>query len=277
MKNLKKKKRIVILGSDSFIASYLKKVFFKNKIKFLSINRKKIDFEKDNSKKKLSKVLKKDDTCIFIAANAPVKNEKMFLSNILIAKNICSVIKDKNLNQVIYISSDAIYSDSKKKINENSLTKPENLHGLMHLTREIMLKNIIEEKKLTIIRPTLIYGDGDPHNGYGPNQFLRLAKKNRDIKLFGKGEELRDHINVEDVAFIICSTIVKKITGPINLVTGKVISFFDIAKKVIKISNSKSKIVFLKRTQPMPHNGYRAFDPAFLKKKIKNLKLKTFK
>ena len=114
MKNLKKKKRIVILGSDSFIASYLKKVFFKNKIKFLSINRKKIDFEKDNSKKKLSKVLKKDDTCIFIAANAPVKNEKMFLSNILIAKNICSVIKDKNLNQVIYISSDAIYSDSKK-------------------------------------------------------------------------------------------------------------------------------------------------------------------
>ena len=29
----------------------------------------------------------------------------------------------------------------------------------------------------------------DTHNGYGPNLFLNLASKNKDIKLFGKGEE----------------------------------------------------------------------------------------
>ena len=50
----------------------------------------------------------------------------------------------------------------------------------------------------SILRPTLIYGEGDPHNGYGPNKFMRLAKKNEDILLFGKGEELRDHININE-------------------------------------------------------------------------------
>ena len=232
--------------------------------------------KKKISKIKLSKIFKKDDICIFIAANAPVKNEKMFLSNIVIAKNICGAIKDKDLSQIIYVSSDAVYSDSKKKLSEISETKPENLHGLMHLTREIMVSNVVNKNKLTIIRPTLIYGDGDPHNGYGPNQFLRLAKKNKDIKLFGKGEELRDHINVEDVAFIIYTSIVKKIVGPINLATGKVISFLEIAKKIVKLHKSKSRIIFLKRTQPIPHNGYRAFNSSLIKKKIKQLKLKTF-
>ena len=37
------------------------------------------------------------------------------------------------------------------------------------------------------LRPTLIYGNGDTHGGYGPNKFLQL--KNKDIILFGKGEE----------------------------------------------------------------------------------------
>ena len=34
--------------------------------------------------------------------------------------------------------------------------------------------------------------------------------------------------------------------------------------------------IFLKRTQPIPHNGYRAFNSSLIKKKIKQLKLKTF-
>ena len=30
---------------------------------------------------------------------------------------------------------------------------------------------------LCFLRPTLIYGSKDPHNGYGPNRFMRQAKK----------------------------------------------------------------------------------------------------
>ena len=35
---------------------------------------------------------------------------------------------------------------------------------------EIFLK-INFPKKVSIFRPTLVYGANDPHNGYGPNKF----------------------------------------------------------------------------------------------------------
>ena len=272
----KKSKRVIVIGSNSFIAKYLIKIFKKNKINFLLINRKKIDLEKKNSTKYLSRIFREDDTCIFIAAKVPVKNEEMFLSNILIARNICEAIKHKKIKHLIYISSDAVYADTKKKIKESSKKKPNSLHGLMHLTREIMLKIAIDKKCLTIVRPTLIYGAGDPHNGYGPNQFLRLIKQNKNIQLFGKGEELRDHIRVEDVASMLYLIVKDNIIGEFNLVTGKIISFLNIAKKIINDNKSKMKIIFLKRNGKIPHNGYRAFHPSLLIKKFKNLKIKTF-
>ena len=49
-------------------------------------------------------------------------------------------------------------------------------------------------RDLAILRPTLIYGAGDPHNGYGPNRFRRLAATGKPIILFGEGEERRDHV-----------------------------------------------------------------------------------
>ena len=36
----------------------------------------------------------------------------------------------------------------------------------MHLLRENYLQNLYQDK-LCIVRPTLIYGSNDPHNGYG--------------------------------------------------------------------------------------------------------------
>ena len=151
------------------------------------------------------------------------------------------------------------------KINEKSLVLPDSLHGLMHYSREIMLKNIIN-KKLCIIRPTLVYGKNDPHNGYGPNQFCKLMKKNKDINIFGKGEELRDHIYISDLSKLIYQCLINNYVGVINAVTGTAVSFYEIAK-FFKNKNNKIKIINIPRTQKMPHNGFRLFD----NKKIKKL------
>ena len=56
---------------------------------------------------------------------------------------------------------------------------------MMHIIRESILGKKFG-KKILIIRPTLIYGKHDNHNGYGPNQFLRLAQKNKNIHLLEK-------------------------------------------------------------------------------------------
>ena len=133
---------------------------------------------------------------------------KMLIQNLDMCKNIFSVLKKKKVEYLLYVSSDAVYSDSKKPISEKSETEPNNLHGFMHLMRENILKLL--DIKLCIVRPTLVYGCNDTHNGYGPNQFIRLAQSKKNISLFGKGEERRDHIHVNDVGNAIYFLVNKK-------------------------------------------------------------------
>ena len=263
-----KKNRIIILGENSFVASNLINLLNRNNDNFISISKKKIDLTKNSSVKQLKKIINPNDILIFISAIAPVKNFKMLYQNLDICKNVFKVLKDKKIKYLLYVSSDAVYSDSKIPITEKSNTEPENLHGLMHLTREKILKLL--DIKMCIVRPTLVYGSNDPHNGYGPNLFVRNAQSKKYISLFGRGEERRDHIHVNDVGEIIYFLVKKKYIGTINLVTGKIFSFFKIAKVVKDIYGSKIK--YIKRNGPMPHNGYRAFNNNLLKKVLPNNK-----
>lgn len=262
-----KNKKLVIVGSGGFISSAVEKKL-EGKIKILKIPRKKIDLFKLNSVKKLSKLVRKNDLIFFVATKAPCKNQEDFNYNITIVNNFCkSLSKNKNTNKIFYLSSDAVYSDTLKKITEDSKTFPLNFHGLMHLTREIILKINFPEK-VSIFRPTLVYGPQDPHNGYGPNKFKRRIIEKKNIELFGKGEEIRDHIYIDDVANIISKLILKEFDGVMNIVTGFGISFYNIAKLAISKSKLKINISYLKRTAPIPHNGYRVFSK---KKLIKEL------
>ena len=166
-----KPNRVVVLGSNGFISSAVINRLSDLNINTLNISRKEFDLENSNSVDGLSNLIDERDTILFVAANAPVKNESMLLSNFLICKNICQLLNKKKINHLIYISSDAVYKDSMKLIDEASCAEPDSLHGLMHLSREVMIQNSYNGD-LCILRPTLVFGIADPHNGYGPNSFF---------------------------------------------------------------------------------------------------------
>ena len=109
------KYRLIILGSGGFISGNVEKKIKKSNIKVIKLPRKKIDLKKESSVKRLLKIIKKGDIIFFAAAEAPVKNESMLLNNILMVKHVCEVIKKKLPSFLLYLSSDAVYSDSKKK------------------------------------------------------------------------------------------------------------------------------------------------------------------
>jgi nucleoside-diphosphate-sugar epimerase len=113
-----------------------------------------------------------------------------------------------------------------------------------------------------MLRPTLIYGGSDPHNGYGPNRFRRLAAAGEPIVLFGEGEERRDHVAVEDVAEIVVRVLKHRSAGALNIATGEVHSFRQIAEMVVAQASKPVPIQGSPRNGPMPHNGYRPFDIA---------------
>ena len=268
--------RIVILGSSGIISKNLQLELKEKELRFIVLGKKKINLKNKNSYMFLRKKIKNNDTVIFISAEAPVKNFEMFYNNISICSNVCRALKGKRIKKLIYISSDAVYSDSRSKLKESSETKPLSLHGLMHLSRELQLKTFFEEI-LCILRPTLIYGYGDTHQGYGPNKFLNLAKKNENITLFGNGEELRDHIYISDIISVLLECIQKKKIGIFNLASGEVNSFYNLAKIIVESTDSNSKVYKTKRVGLMPHNGYRPFNIQKLKKNFKSIKFKSFK
>jgi len=265
--------RVIILGSSGIISTNLQRLLKSKNINTLTIGSSKLNLKK-NTYKDLRKKIKKNDIVIFIAAEAPVKNTEMFFNNLQMCRTVCKSLENKKIKQLIYISSDAVYGDDKKKITEKSNILPGSLHGLMHSTREKILKDKFN-KILCILRPTLIYGSGDTHNGYGPNRFIDLALKSKKISIFGNGEEKRDHIFIEDLVNIIVKCLEKKALGILNLASGKVYSFKKIAQEVINLTNSDSKIKKIKRNGPMPHNGYRPFNTNLLKKYFKEIKLSS--
>ena len=256
---MKNPSRVVILGGKGFIGTEVTKRLMELNSNVLSLGRKELDLLSDKSVEILSEYLNPEDSLLVISAEAPVKNNMMLERNIKIASNICEAINIVKPNHMIYVSSDAVYADTKELINEKSCAQPTSLHGVMHLTRETMLVNHFSGP-LGIIRPTLIYGLKDPHNGYGPNRFRRLAIKGEDVVLFGDGEELRDHIFIDDVVKLIVNMLLHRSKGILNAATGNVITFFELAEIIVSRFSNNSRILCTERSGLIPHNGYRAFN-----------------
>jgi len=183
------------------------------------------------------------------------------MENIRMGEVVCAALKNRPVAHVIYISSDAVYKDSADPISESSCAEPGSLHGVMHLTREVMLRSEFSGP-LAFVRPTLTYGINDPHNGYGPNRFRRLAAQGKDLVLFGEGEEQRDHVAVDDIAELVRRIVLHRSTGIANAVSGEVVSFRTLAEFIAAQFTPPVAIKGSPRSGPMPHNGLRPFAPS---------------
>lgn len=251
--------RVVILGSAGFVASAISRRLETSGNVLLALPRTMLDLSHPGSSKLLAELLLPDDSLLFVAANAPVKNEAMLVDNLQMGANVCRALRASPVKHVVYISSDAVYADSVQPLTEKSCAQPSSLHGAMHLAREIMLANC-HGGPLCILRPTLIYGVNDPHNGYGPNRFCRLAASGEDIVLFGNGEERRDHVWVENVAEIAVRILEHQSSGTLNVATGEAWSFCEVAEQVARLALKAILIRGSIRVGPIPHNGLRIFD-----------------
>lgn len=253
-------KRVVILGAKGFVGATLVNRLSEARIATLALGRAELDLSEKEAGLQLANLLRPEDALVVITAKAPCKNYNLMLENIQIMHSVCDALVKQPVSQVIYISSDAVYTDSMEPLRETSLAAPTSLHGAMHLAREQMLQSVVKPEALAILRPSLLYGANDPHNGYGPNSFYRLARSGQPIALFGLGEEQRDHVYIEDVAELIYLCLLHHSFGVLNVTTGEVASFAEIVALVGQVVNKALDVTYRPRSSPMPHNGYRAFD-----------------
>ena len=255
--------RTVIIGGGGFVGGAVVARLKAKEARVLSVARSDVDLLASNAAEELAGLLQPGDAVVVAAAKAPCKDMSMLIDNMLMGKAILDAFAKVELSHVINVSSDAVYPDEPVPLNETVRPSPATFHGVMHLAREIAFSEI--KAPLAILRLTLVYGAHDPHNGYGPNRFLRHASSGKDIILFGEGEERRDHVWIEDVAELVFRVLAFRSRGILNIATGSVYSFRRIAEKAIEFNRNKVSLVSQPRQSPQPHNGYRPFDTAALR------------
>jgi nucleoside-diphosphate-sugar epimerase len=253
--------RVVVLGAYGFVGGACARRLAARGVAVLPLDKDDIDLTAAGAAEQLQARLEPDDAVLVVSARAPCKDTGMMVDNIRIMHAVCTALERASVSHVVYFSSDAVYSDAPLPLTEESPTVPGSMHGTMHLARELMLKATVKAP-LAIVRSTLIYGEGDPHNGYGPNRFGRLAATGQEIVLFGEGEERRDHVLIDDVAEIVCRVIAHRSRGTLNIATGEVMSFREIAERIAAMANPAVAVRGTPRQGEMPHGGYRPFDIA---------------
>jgi nucleoside-diphosphate-sugar epimerase len=249
--------RVVVIGAAGFVGGAVAARMERDGVPVVRVGRKEVDLLSPDATDKLSKIIRQGDAVVAVAAKAPCKDSAMLVDNMVMARAMVRALAPAA--HVVNISSDAVYADSAQPLTEASCAEPGSLHGAMHLAREVMFRAEVKAP-LAILRPSLLYGAADPHNGYGPNRFRRLAAEGKEIVLFGEGEERRDHVYIGDVAELVARVLYRRSTGVLNIATGEVHSFREIAERF------SSKVKGSPRSGPMPHNGLRPFDPAGVRK-----------
>ena len=107
--------------------------------------------------------------------------------------------------------------------------------------------------KIKVARIFNTYGPRmHPNDGRVVSNFIVQALKKRDITVFGDGTQTRSFCYVDDLieGLIRMMSGPDDFTGPVNLGNPDEFTILELAKKIVKITNSKSKIVF----KPLPQD-----------------------
>lgn len=256
--------RVAIVGAGGFVGAAIAGRMAAASVETRRLTRADVDLLTPDAAAMLAAHLHSEDALVLAAAIAPVKTPEMLRDNVALAIALADAVRRARPSHILNISSDAVYADSDSPLDERSPKAPCALHGVMHLAREMILEAAAAEIGAPIahLRPTLIYGLADPHDGYGPNRFRRQAEAGAPISLFGGGEERRDHVWIADVAELACRMLHRRAAGALNAATGEVISFRALAEYAADLAERPVEIASRPRAGPMPHGGYRAFDPS---------------
>ena len=91
-----------------------------------------------------------------------------------------------------------------------------------------------------------------PNDGRVVSNFIVQALKGEPITIYGDGSQTRSFCYVDDMirAFVVFMATPATITGPINLGNPVEFSILDLAEKIIRLTGTKSNIVF----RPLPED-----------------------
>ncbi len=193
----------------------------------------------------LNKVSVGADLCVHLAAQINVQEsldypEKAFKNNVVGTYNVLEVCRKNDLKLVL-VGTCLVYDYAlAKPIDEKHAAKPTSPYAASKLAAEELASSYYYGYGLPVVITR-------PFNTYGPYQksdseggvvtiFVKNCLENKDLLVYGNGEQKRDLLFVEDCAeFIAKAAFSEKAVGEVlNAGTGKSTSINDLALMVCK-------------------------------------------
>lgn len=247
--------RVVVIGAGGFVGGAIAARLAGDGVPTLALTRRQLDLLAGDAVATLRALVEDTDSVVVVSALAPVRTVSMLAPNIKMVEVVCEALGDRAGLHMVYISSDAVYADDAAPVTERSPRQPASLHGVMHAARELMLGTAVKAP-LAILRPSLLYGARDPHNGYGPNRFRRQAARGEAIGLFGGGEEMRDHVFIDDVGALTARVLGSRSRGVLDVATGISTSFHRVAEMVAALAPAPVDVKTSPRQSPIVHRHF---------------------
>lgn len=245
---------IDIIGGSGFIGSYLSQRLCELKIKFNILDIAKPIFDTDSYKlcdvrisTALSDALTSESIAINLAAvhRDDVRPTSLYFdTNVEGAINICKAAESKSIDHIIFTSSVAIYGQNMGLSTEDTIPKPTNAYGESKLrAEEVFIQWQMKDprkRKLTIIRPTVIFGPSNRGNFY--NLIYQIFKNK--FLMIGSGENKKSIAYVENlVDFILYSIKFPPGIHVYNYVDGPDLSMNELTRVIYHSIGSDRKML----------------------------------
>lgn len=264
--------KAIITGGAGFIGSNLTKLlldkewavdviddFSVGSFKNLPKDNKKLKIIKANicNKEKMLSVIKNADVVFHLAVQSVRKsiNDPHLVHEVNTGGtlNILEASKQNKIKKFVYVSSSESYGSAiEVPMKETHPLNPTTIYGSSKLAGEYYTLSYLKTYGLQtlVVRPFNTYGYNSHFKGtYGeviPRFFVR-ALSGKSLQIFGDGKQTRDFTFVADSAKGIYLAYKKGKAGEIyNIARGKEITINEIAKLVLKVTESDSKIDHLK-------------------------------
>jgi nucleoside-diphosphate-sugar epimerase len=176
----------------------------------------------------------------------------------------------KELIRFINVSTVDIYASSNEPISENSNIDSISLYGSSKLYCEKMAKafSVQRENSYMNLRIGHVYGPGEEKYKKVVPIAIENILKDKPLELWGKGDDLRSFIYIEDVVDSIINSLESTVQNlDINIVSGKAISIHDLLYTIIDISG---EMVEVKRIESNHEKRDLVFDNSLLLKTLLN-------
>ncbi len=202
----------------------------------------------------LKKLPVKFDMVIHLAANARVfnlvKNPDLARDNFLMIYNVLEHIRKNDMNRIIFSSSREVYGNTDYIIHsedEAYVRHCESSYTATKIAGEAMIHsyNQCYDMDFIITRFSNVYGKYDYSDRVIP-LFILKAVSNEDITVFGR-DKILDFTYIEDTVSGIINSIVYFESAKnevYNIATQKGASIEKVAKNILELTNSGSKLYF---------------------------------